>query len=69
MVPAGSSVTDGGTLTSVATIPSGVSAVVTSIEPAAESSTRLPTPALSARATADAMVAWPQNATSAMGAK
>src|SRR6478735_3256593 len=37
--------------------------------PAAESRVKTPVPTRSARATAAAIVAWPQNATSAIGAK
>jgi len=59
----------GGTLTRVATIPSWPFVVSTSIGPTAESRVSGPTPTRSARATADAMVACPQNGTSAIGAK
>ena len=58
-----------GTLTRVATTPSGVTAVLTAIGPAADARVSDPTPNRSALATAEAMVACPQNGTSAIGAK
>lgn len=64
------SVTYGSTLVSVARrVPSGVRVTVTGTVPARVANTRSPGPMRSARATAVATVAWPQNGTSARGLK
>ncbi len=60
----------GATLTRVATrVPSADRSVVTVTGPAAVRSRRRPVPCRSAWATAVAIVAWPQNGTSASGLK
>jgi hypothetical protein len=58
-----------GTLVNVAVKPASVASVRTGTGPAAVSNSSRPAPRRSAIATAVAIVAWPQNATSACGLK